>query len=321
MPEIGHAEIKQFAKDRVNLPRDKRDEYREQVNRLRERLQAKIAADPAFDLVKMLHCGSVAKGTALKTVNDLDVAVYVKKGSAPVEDKELLPWLAARLAEANPNLRPEQFEPQAHCVTVRFSGSGLDVDVAPVLYEGAADNCGDLVDKDTGARLMTSVSLHLAFMRKRKDDYGDDFKQLIRLTKWWKRTEKQNSGDDFRFKSFMIELIWAHLADGGLDLSDYPEAMSAFFAYIVKNELSERIYFTDNYKAGDLPAPSVKPIEVFDPVNPKNNVAIQYDASHRDGIVEAAHRALDAIGEAKFATTKREAVAAWRDVLGPSFGG
>src|SRR4051794_15160349 len=106
MAEIGHAEIKQFAQERVNLPKAKADEYREQVNRLRERLEAKIAADPAFDLVRMLHCGSVAKGTALKTVNDLDVAVYVKSGAAPVEDISLLPWLADRLAEANPNMKP-----------------------------------------------------------------------------------------------------------------------------------------------------------------------------------------------------------------------
>lgn len=321
MPEVGHAEIKQFAQDRVNLPKTKADEYRGQVNRLRERLAAKIAADPAFDLVKMLHCGSVAKGTALKTVNDLDVAVYVKSGSAPVEDQKLLPWLADRLAEANPNMKASQFEPQDHCVKVSFAGTGLDVDVAPVLFEGDENDCGYLVRKQTGERVLTSVSLHLAFLRKRKDDYGDDFKQLVRLTKWWKRTERQNSSDDFRFKSFMIELIWAHLADGGLSLTDYPEAMRAFFAYVVQAELGERIFFTDNYSAADLPAASGTPIEVFDPVNPLNNVAINYGPSDRDAIVEAAGRALDAIGEARFATTKGEAVAAWRDVLGPSFGG
>lgn len=321
MPEIGHAELKHFAKERVNLPKAKADEYREQVNRLRDRLEAKIKADPAFDLVKMLHCGSVAKGTALKTVNDLDVAVYVKSGSAPVDDRQLLPWLAEKLAEANPNMKPSQFQPQDHCVKVSFSGSGLDVDVAPVLYEGDPDNRGYLVRKHTGDRVLTSVSLHLAFIRKRKNDYGDDFKQLIRLTKWWKRTEQQNSGQDFRFKSFMIELIWAHLADGGLQLDDYPEALRAFFAYVVKTELSERIFFTDNYVTADLPAASGKPIEILDPVNPLNNVAINYGTSDRDAVIEAAHRALDAIGEAQFATTRGEAVAAWRDVLGPSFGG
>ncbi len=159
MLEIGHAEIKQFAADRVNLPKAKADEHRTQVKNLRGRLEAKIAVNPAFDLVKMLHCGSVAKGTALRTVNDLDVAVYVKSGSAPIADADLQPWLAERLAEASPNMKPSQFEPQDHCVKVSFAGSELDVDVAPVLYEGDADNCGYLVRKHTGDRVLTSVAV------------------------------------------------------------------------------------------------------------------------------------------------------------------
>lgn len=321
MPEIGHAEVKQFAVDRVNLPKAKANEHRTQVNNLRTRLEAKIATDPAFDLVKMLHCGSVAKGTALKTVNDLDVAVYVKSGAAPVADADLQPWLAERLAEANPNMKSSQFEPQDHCVKVTFAGSGLDVDVAPVLYDGDPDNRGYLVRKHTGDRVLTSVSLHLAFIRKRKNDYGDDFQQLVRLTKWWKKTERQNSDADFRFKSFMIELIWAHLADTGTKLSDYPEALSSFFAYIVKSELIERMSFTDNYAKSELPGPTGRPIEVFDPVNPANNVAVNYEIGDRNAIVEAAGRALDAIGEARFATTNGEAVSAWKDIFGPSFKG
>ena len=82
MAEIGHNEVKRFAAERVNLPKENADEYRAQVKRLRDRLTTKIDADPSFDLVKMLHSGSVAKGTALKTVNDLDVAVYVLKSLA-----------------------------------------------------------------------------------------------------------------------------------------------------------------------------------------------------------------------------------------------
>src|SRR5439155_17861711 len=121
MAEIGHSGVKRFASERVNLPKENADEYRAQVQRLRDRLTAKIDADPSFDLVKMLHSGSVAKGTALKTVNDLDVAVYVKAGSAPKDDYELQPWLAERLREANPNMNAEQFVPQDHCVRVHFN--------------------------------------------------------------------------------------------------------------------------------------------------------------------------------------------------------
>jgi hypothetical protein len=320
MVEIGHDDVESFGRAKVNLPKEIADKHRAQVKTLRERLERKIADDPSFDLVRMLHAGSVAKGTALRTVHDLDVAVYVKAGSAPTADSELQPWLAERLREANPNMDAGQFTPQEHCVTVSYRGSGLDVDVVPVLYEGDANGCGYLVRKYTGQRVMTSIPRHLDFIRARKRKYGDDFKQIIRLVKWWKNVEVKNDAE-FRFKSFMIELLWARLADSGLVLSDYPGALEEFFTYIVKSELSERIFFTDYYSASKLPGPTGDAIEVFDPVNPENNVGVNYSAEGRGRIVAAARRALDALGEGRFATTKGEAVECWQDVLGPSFKG
>jgi tRNA nucleotidyltransferase (CCA-adding enzyme) len=321
MAHIGHSEIKAFCAARVNLPKEYADKHRAQVNALRARLQKRIAEDPTFDLVKMLHSGSVAKGTALRTVNDLDVAVYVTAGSAPKGDAELQPWLAARLREANPNMGGDQFEPQDHSVKVSFKGSGLDVDVVPVLYEGDPDDCGYLVRKVTGVRVMTSIPRHLEFIRSRKTAYGDDFKQVIRLVKWWRSIVTQ-SDSEFRFKSFMIELLVAHLADTGqILLSDYPEALAGFFAYVAKSELSERIAFIDYYPASDLPGPTVTSIEVFDPVNATNNVAVNYHAPQQARVVAAAREALDAIGEARYTPNKGDTVACWQDVLGRGFQG
>src|SRR6202022_1209042 len=98
-------DVKAFAEERVNLPKTLADKHRAQVKGLSDRLENKIAADPSFDLVKMLHTGGVAKGPGRRTVNDLDVAVYVKAGAAPKLDAGLQPWLAERLQEANPNMR------------------------------------------------------------------------------------------------------------------------------------------------------------------------------------------------------------------------
>ncbi|GHO65590.1 hypothetical protein KSC_044820 [Ktedonobacter sp. SOSP1-52] len=315
MSEITHDDIAQFTKERINLPKKIVDKHRKQVNLLRERLEAKIDEDPAFDLIKMLHAGSVAKGTALRTVNDLDVAVYVKTGKVPKADSQLIPWLAERLAEANPNMKPDQFDPQTHCVTINFRGTGLDVDVVPVLYEGDEDDCGWLVRKHTGDRVLTSIPLHLQFMRDRKLLYGDDYKQLIRIVKWWKRQK------DLRFKSFMIELLWARLAASGASLTNYPTALEDFFTYIVKSGLKERVFFTDYYSVANLPASNTGIIEIFDPVNASNNIAKNYGEADRQAIVNAAHEALDAIGEAKYATTKHEAVECWQDILGRGFKG
>ncbi len=117
----------------------------------------------------------------------------------------------------------------------------------------------------------------------------------------------------------MGELICAHLVAKGIDPSDYQIALEAFFSYIVTTGLGERIFFTDYYKASALPAADGAAIEVFDPVNPTNNVAKQYSTTDRDAIVEAAHDALDALVEAHHATTQGRALDLWRIVLGPAF--
>jgi hypothetical protein len=187
-----------------------------------------------------------------------------------------------------------------------------------VLYEGEANDCGFLVRKRTGVRVLTSIPLHLRFIRSRKAEYGADFAQLIRITKWW-RVVVEDRDEDFRFKSFMIELLWAHLADSGVDLSDYPTALEDFFAYVTKTDIADQLSFTDFYPASTVPARSSAPIELLDPVNVDNNIASTYQEVDRDRIVVAAQGAFDALTEARFATTKGRAVGRWQAVLGPTF--
>lgn len=317
-PQVVHSDVNSFAQDRVNLTRDRVQKHRDQVNALRDRLAAKIKDDPDFDLVKMLHAGSVAKGTALSTINDLDVAVYVKKASTPSPEDELLDWLADRLREANPQLHRDQFSAGTHCVRVSFRGTGLDVDVVPVLYEGDPDDRGFLLSRDTGEWLETSIRLHLDFIRKRKSQSPNHFAQVIRLAKWWVNNQK-TLRPGFRFKSFMIELICAHLLERGQTFSDYPRAMESLYTYVVKSGLGERIVFTDYYPISALPSPDGSPIQIYDPVNPNNNVAANYSEAERRAIVEAANDVLDALTEAHHSDTKGRAVGLWKDVLGPSF--
>ncbi|WP_375406799.1 CBASS oligonucleotide cyclase [uncultured Amnibacterium sp.] len=321
MPEITHERIATFAAERINLPHADAVEHRSQVDGLRDRLASKIAADPGYALVKSLHAGSVAKRTALKNVNDLDLAVYVKAAEAPAEDTELVHWIADRLYEATTNMDRTQFEEQTHCVTVHYRGSELDVDVVPVLYEGEANDVGYLIKKHTGDRLKTSTRLHLDFIGNRRKVHGDAFLELIRVTKWWKRQVASRVDQEFKFKSFMIELIWAHLADSGVPLSDYPQALESFFEWIITTGLEERVTFTDYTAAGSFPALGSDPIQILDPVNPDNNVAARYDSAGRDKILNAATSAYDALTDARFATTKGRAVDNWQELLGPTFKG
>lgn len=314
---VGHREIAQFAADRVNLPKTKADEYRAQVRRLREKLEGYLGEHPDFTLRKMLLSGSLAKGTALRSLNDIDVACYVSGADAPREIAELLTYIAERLRKAFPNFTPDQVQPQTYSVTVSFKGTGLDVDIVPILYNGDPQWYGDLVSQEDGSFLKTSIPLHLDFASKRKKVQETHYAQVVRLVKFWARRLK-NADPDFRFKSFMIEMIMAKLCDQGLDLSDYPEALQHFFTYIARSNLRERIVFSDYYPTSSV-GPLSDTVQIIDPVNAENNVARLYTPYNADAIVEAALDAGDAIDAALAAPTKQLTVAYWQKVFGSTF--
>ena len=314
---VSHAEIVQFANDRVNLPKDKADEYRAQARRLREKLDGYLDVHPDFTLKKMQLSGSLAKGTALRSLNDIDVACYVSGAEAPSDIRALLDYIAERLRKAFPNFNPDQVQPQTYSVTVSFRGTGLDVDVVPILYDGDPQWYGNLVSQDDGSFLKTSIPLHLEFARKRKRAQEKHFAQVVRLVKFWARRMKQER-DGFRFKSFMVEMILAKLCDDGLDFSDYPEALQHFFTYVARSDLRERIVFSDHYPVSAVPACSDE-VQIIDPVNADNNVARLYTAANADAIVDAALDAGDAVDAALAAPTKQLTVAYWQKVFGSSF--
>ena len=235
-------------------------------------------------------------------------------------NRQLSNWIAERLRNAYPQMSPDQIEPQEFSVKIKFKGADVDVDIVPVFYEGDQQDKGWLVSKKTGRLMLTSIPMPLAFTRKRKDAQPQHFAQIVRLIKWWAAEQKAKDAN-FRFKSFMVELICAHLAESGQDFSDYRKGMDAFFNYIVSTGLKKRIAFRDYYPASELPASSPDVVQIFDPVNAKNNVASQYTEHHRRLIVDAAQDSLNALNEAHLASTKADAVAMWRVVLGTSFRG
>lgn len=314
---VGHNDIATFAQDRVNLPKDTADEYRAQARRLREKLEGYLDEHPDFTLKKMMLSGSLAKGTALRSLNDIDVACYISGADAPKDIKALLDYLAERLRKAFPNFSPDQVQPQTYSVTVSFRGSGLDVDVVPILYDGDAQWYGNLVSQDDGSFLKTSIPLHLDFAAKRKRAQEKHFAQVVRLAKFWARRMKQER-DGFRFKSFMIEMILAKLCDDGLDFSDYPEALQHFFTYIARTDFRQRIVFSDYYPLSSV-GTFTDTVQIIDPVNAANNVARLYTATNADAIVEAAFDAGDAIDAALAAPNKQLTVAYWQKVFGSSF--
>lgn len=314
---VNHSDIVQFAKDKVNLPKEKADEYRAQAQRLRDKLEIYLSEHSDFNLKRMMLSGSLAKGTSLRSLNDIDVACYISGADVPKDIKELLEYLAERLRKAYPNFKPEQVKPKTYCVTVSFIGSGLDVDVVPILYNGNTNWYGNLVSQENGSFLETCIPRHLEFIRERKKKQDTHFAQVIRLIKYWVQYMKSEN-ENFRFKSFMVELILAKLLDDGKDFSDYPEALQHFFTYVASSNINELIYFTDYYKRSEV-GTFTEPVKIIDPVNAKNNAAKLYTKQQADSIVNAAIDAGDAIDAALSATTKENTVYYWQKVFGPTF--
>lgn len=314
---VDHKEIVNFAQERVNLPKDKADAYRAQVRGLREKLEGYLADHPDFTLKKIMLSGSLAKGTALRTLNDIDVACYISGADAPGDVSKLLGYLADKLRKAYPNFSPDQVVPQTYSVTVSFRGSGLDVDIVPILYNGDPNWYGNLVSQDDGSLLATCIPRHLEFIKKRKQAHETDFAQVARLAKFWAQRLKREN-ENFRLKSFIIELILAHLSDQGTNFSDYPEALQSFFTYIARSDIREKIVFGDYYQQSVVGS-ITEPVKIIDPVNAKNNVGKLYTAMQADAIVEAALDAGDAIDAALRATTKQDTIRYWQKVFGSSF--
>ena len=314
---LNHSDIVRFAEDKVNLPKAKADEYRAQARRVKEKLETYLGEHPDFSLRKIMLSGSLAKGTSLRTLNDIDMACYISGADIPREIAKLLDYLAERLRTAFPNFSPEQVQAKTYCVTISFKGTGLDIDVVPILYDGDPDWYGNLVSQDDGSYLETCIPRHLEFIRSRKQKQDKHFAQVIRLAKFWVRNMKIER-EGFRFKSFMVELIMAKLLDEGKDFSDYPEALQHFFTYVANSNLDELIYFTDYYSQATIPTHNER-IRIIDPVNAKNNAAKLYTNEQAEAIIDAAIDAGDAIDAAMAAITKQDTIYYWRKVFGPSF--
>jgi len=328
---VTHSDLAAHAVDKVNISSEAAKKRRTQVNHLRNRLENYIAEHPDYKLVKMRSSGSVAKHTAIRSSrgpgSDADVAAYVRAsavGGVDVDEAGLLVWLLDRCKEVYGATKvADDFVISHHAVGITLHGSNLKIDVAPVLYEDEPDDRGHLITRQ-GDRVLTSVTQHLTFLNSRKTKAGAEYKELIRLFKAFIDRAKYED-HTFRFKSFLAELIVAHLWDNGwngqaLAVNDYPKAFEQLLGYIARTGLREPIAFADYYKV-DQVATSYDPVQVWDPVNEANNVASSYSELDRQRLVARATGALEEVTWAAMAPTKGAAVEAWRTLFGPSFQG
>lgn len=308
---LSNSEFRYYDSAVLRLPADKRKEYHEQVDRLINALTKRVHEQSDIKITKVVKAGSFAKYTILcKTLEDpvdVDVVFYISGRSV---DKESLASLNQLIYDAliklYPNKTVEDFEIQRKAATVTFVGTGLSVDIVPVIEDTARAGYGWQFDIHDGTKVQTCAPCQIKFVRDRKDK-DSDFRTLVRLAKKWRNRVELKP-----LKSFAIELIMAHvLAKNGKDGS-IEKRFRDFLLYIAQSGLKEVITFPEN----GLVLPSfTDPVVILDPVCSTNNVANRISEDERKEIVAAA---LDAWEAANFASMEDD-IEIWKELFGPRF--
>lgn len=308
---LSNTEIRYYDSAVLRLPADKRKEYHEQVDRLISALTKRVHEQSNIKITKVVKAGSFAKYTILRKTSedpvDVDVVFYISGRSV---DKESLASLNQLIYDAliklYPNKTVEDFEIQRKAATVTFVGTGLSVDIVPVIEDTARAGFGWQFDIHDGTKVQTCAPCQIKFVRDRKDK-DPDFRTLVRLAKKWRNRVELKP-----LKSFAIELIMAHvLAKNGKDGS-IEKRFRDFLLYIAQSGLKEVITFPEN----GLVFPSfTDPVVILDPVCNTNNVASRISEDERKEIVAAA---LDAWETANFASTEDD-IEIWKELFGPRF--
>ena len=308
---LTNTQLQYYDSNVLRLPADKRKEYHAQVDRLVAELSRSVRDKTEIKITKVVKAGSFAKFTILRKTSmdpvDVDVVFYVSGRNVDQETlASLTDTIYELLIKIYPNKDVEHFQIQRKAATVAFVGSGLSVDIVPVIEDASRPNYGWQFDIQDGSKVQTCAPCQIQFVRDRKEA-DKDFRTLVRLAKRWR-----NQAELKPLKSFAIELIMAYVLDTQGSVGSIEQRFRRFLHYIAQSGLKDLITFPENAKPiGSFTDPAV----IIDPVSSQNNVAARITETERKEIVAAATEAWEA---AHFASAEDD-IDAWKEVFGPRF--
>ena len=308
---LTNTQLRYYDSNVLRLPADKRTEYHAQVDRLIAELCKSVRDKIEIKITKVVKAGSFAKYTILRKTPvdpvDVDVVFYISDRDADQETLDSLnDTLYALLVEIYPNKSIEDFEIQRKAATVTFVGTGLSVDIVPVIEDTSRPDYGWQFDIHEGSAIQTCAPCQIQFVRDRKEQ-DPDFRTLARLAKKWR-----NHAELKPLKSFAIELIMAHVLDEQGNEDTIEQRFRNFLLYIAQSGLKEEIRFSENVAPFTT---FTDPVVILDPVNSQNNVASRISEAERKEIVAAAEEAWET---ANFASAEDDNEV-WKELFGPHF--
>jgi len=307
---LSNSQLRYYDANVLRLPQDTRTEYHAQVDYLVQELSSRLRDKSKIKITKVVKAGSFAKHTILRKTSedavDVDVVFYIAGKSVDSETRQsLMDLIYELLIEVYPNKKVSHFEIQRKAATVEFVGSGLSVDIVPVIEIANRTNYGWQYGTD-GSRTLTCAPCQIDFVKKRKNQ-DSDFRTLVRMTKRWRR-----HADLDALKGFTVELLVAHVLQ--VDGTGYTieQRFQRILAYIARTGLKEVISFLENSK----PLGEFKdPVVILDPVNSTNNVAARITEDERKEIVDAATKSW----ELTHLASEDDDIGMWKQVFGPRF--
>jgi hypothetical protein len=141
----------------LRLTQQKRTEYHEQVDRLIRELRKHVENREELKVTKVVKAGSFAKYTILRKTNDdavdVDVVFYITGKDASHETfKQLSDTIYELLIKIYPTKKVEDFEIQRRAATVTFIGTGLAVDIVPLIQDPTRPDYGWQFDIQDGSK-------------------------------------------------------------------------------------------------------------------------------------------------------------------------
>uniref|UniRef100_A6W314 Nucleotidyltransferase n=1 Tax=Marinomonas sp. (strain MWYL1) TaxID=400668 RepID=A6W314_MARMS len=306
---LSNTQIRYYDSKVLRLPKEKREAYNAQVDRLISALRKTLKEQDKITIKRVVKAGSFAKHTILRKTSDspvdVDVVFYISGKKVAEESYDSLSQkIHDALLTLYPNKAVEDFKIQRKAATVTFVGSGLDVDIVPVIENPDKEGYGWQFDRFDRSKTETCAPCQIKFVKDRKDE-DPDFRTLVRLAKRWRNNM------ECPLKSFHIELIMAHVLEVNGKEGTLEKRFMDFLLYIAESELLEVISFPENRivpSFNDL-------VVILDPVCDTNNVASRITEDERKEIVRLAD---ESWATANFASVEGD-YDLWKELFGRLF--
>lgn len=321
--KLTNTELQNFI-GRIKLKKDNMPKYRDQITNLKERLDNKIKNDNSNEIkiTKYIIAGSWKKGTILRHTGenpiDVDLVLYIESDTNLKDDvAKLHDYVVSYLRDIYPSKSDSDIiaDGKTKTIKIRFVGTGLEVDIVPVIPLNSPAGYVWQPERGGGGRYILSVSGQLEFASDRKKN-NSSYTSIVRALKWWRNYKELKPDDDTPgLSSFNLELLVSFLdikygVEGNIE-----EGIIRAFKY-----LSDYTFPTISFAGAINAVPSYDtPIYIADPTNNENNSAKKIDTAIWSEIKKEANDAFESLSYAQSKNFSGDTIEEWKRVFGPSF--